>query len=253
MGTPPAPPTGPSLRTPHALVSWAVRSCQPPSPASPEPLLGSSSPPHPCLTSVPQPPLPSPSPPPGWDSLRLLPGAAPGSPASWLLPGGPRGSCSAWALGARGLSLEALSTPTASAPVSAHVTHTVTRCPVPRPLCPQLWASQRQPQPAAAEQTPCPPTRPVSRANPNLPSPHLVPQASLSAAPPPPPPPPPAPPGLRGGPPVPACPSSLAPPCLSQPLLSAALSSPILTLFQLLVPGAPRPALCVHSYIHDAH
>ena len=63
VGTPPAPPTGPLLRTPHALVSWAVRSCWPPSPASPEPLLGSSSPAHRSLTSVPPPPRPSPSPP----------------------------------------------------------------------------------------------------------------------------------------------------------------------------------------------
>lgn len=47
----------------------------------------------------------------------------------------------------------------------------------------------------------------------------------------------------------PACPRSMVTPCLSQPFHLAALSRPILTLFQLCVPGAPRPALCVCSHI----
>ena len=84
MGTLPAPPTGPLLRTPHTLVSWAVWSCQPPSPAT---LCGT--PAREFLTGTPPPnlspptPLPGLSPPPPSPSAPcpLLPGLRP--PSAW--------------------------------------------------------------------------------------------------------------------------------------------------------------------------
>ena len=100
------------------------------------------------------------------DSLQLLPGGSSRLPGllapAWRPPWLPLSLDS----GARGLSLEAIHTS-----ASTHVMHMVTLAALSPAPCPQLLGVSEAARPAAAEQTPYPLTRRVSRANPDLPSP----------------------------------------------------------------------------------
>lgn len=87
----------------------------------------------------------------------------------------------AWALGVRDPSLEVLSIPTASVSTSAHVMQMVSVTVLSPVSCViSSWASQRQPE-LGAEQTPFSDPARCSGANPDLPSPSLMPQASPGA------------------------------------------------------------------------